>query len=73
MPAFFVANEFETLINPGHGGKDPGIDIEAPIGTPVLASENGVVAEISSSKAVNDYGVAFVLNVSTIFMPTDIE
>jgi murein DD-endopeptidase MepM/ murein hydrolase activator NlpD len=33
-----------------------GLDIEAPIGTPVLASENGVVTEISNSKSRNGYG-----------------
>jgi N-acetylmuramoyl-L-alanine amidase len=39
----------------------PGIDINAPIGTPVLASENGVVTEISNSKARNGYGIYILI------------
>ena len=39
----------------------PGIDIDAAIGTPVLASDNGVVKEISNSRVYNGNGVSVLI------------
>jgi len=51
----FSLNRMHPIL--GINRPHPGIDINASIGTPVLASDNGVVKEISNSRARNGYGM----------------